>query len=200
MKLIPTSLPGVIIIEPRVFRDERGFFLETYHAQRYREAGLDAVFVQDNHSRSTRGTLRGLHWQAERPQGKLVRVLLGEIYDVAVDIRPDSPTFGAWVGVTLTADNFRQAWIPPGFAHGFCVTSEVAEVEYKCTDFYDPPSERGLIWNDPDVGIDWPITDPILSPRDRQHPRLSAHRPSATPPADRLPAETLAPAPEPRDR
>lgn len=200
MKLIPTSLPGVIIIEPRVFRDERGFFLETYHAQRYREAGLDAVFVQDNHSRSTRGTLRGLHWQEERPQGKLVRVLVGEIYDVAVDVRPESPTFGQWVGFTLSADNFRQAWIPPGFAHGFCVTSEVAEVEYKCTDFYDPPSERGLIWNDPDVGIDWPITDPILSPRDRQHPRLSAHRPSATPPADRRPAETRAPAPEPRDR
>jgi dTDP-4-dehydrorhamnose 3,5-epimerase len=174
MNLIPTSLPGVLIIEPRVFRDERGFFLETYHAQRYREAGLDAAFVQDNHSRSTRGTLRGLHWQAERPQGKLVRVLVGEIYDVAVDIRPDSPTFGKWVGVTLSADNFRQAWIPPGFAHGFCVTSEVAEVEYKCTDFYDPPSERGLIWNDPEVAIAWPIQDPILSERDKKHPRLSA--------------------------
>jgi dTDP-4-dehydrorhamnose 3,5-epimerase len=174
MNLIPTSLPGVLIIEPRVFRDERGFFLETYHAQRYRDAGLDAAFVQDNHSRSTRGTLRGLHWQAERPQGKLVRVLVGEIYDVAVDIRPDSPTFGKWVGVTLSADNFRQAWIPPGFAHGFCVTSEVAEVEYKCTDFYDPPSERGLIWNDPEVAIAWPIQDPILSERDKKHPRLSA--------------------------
>lgn len=174
MNLIPTNLPGVLIIEPRVFRDERGFFLETYHAQRYREAGLDAAFVQDNHSRSTRGTLRGLHWQAERPQGKLVRVLVGEIYDVAVDIRPDSPTFGKWVGVTLSADNFRQAWIPPGFAHGFCVTSEVAEVEYKCTDFYDPPSERGLIWNDPEVAIAWPIQDPILSERDKKHPRLSA--------------------------
>jgi dTDP-4-dehydrorhamnose 3,5-epimerase len=131
MKLIETSLPGVLIIEPRVFRDERGFFLETYHA-------------------------------------------LGEIYDVAVDIRPDSPTFGKWVGFTLSADNFRQAWIPPGFAHGFCVTSEVAEVEYKCTDFYDPPSERGLIWNDPAVGIIWPIQDPILSERDKKHPRLSA--------------------------
>lgn len=174
MNLIPTNLPGVLIIEPRVFRDERGFFLETYHAQRYREAGLDAAFVQDNHSRSTRGTLRGLHWQAERPQGKLVRVLVGEIYDVAVDIRPGSPTFGKWVGVTLSADNFRQAWIPPGFAHGFCVTSEVAEVEYKCTDFYDPPSERGLIWNDPEVAIAWPIQDPILSERDKKHPRLSA--------------------------
>jgi dTDP-4-dehydrorhamnose 3,5-epimerase len=177
MNLIPTSLPGVLIIEPRVFRDERGFFLETYHAQRYRDAGLDVTFVQDNHSRSTRGTLRGLHWQPERPQGKLVRTLVGEIYDVAVDIRPDSPTFGQWVGFTLSADNFRQAWIPPGFAHGFCVTSEIAEVEYKCTDFYDPASERGLIWNDPEVGIDWPIRDPILSARDRQHPGLSALRP-----------------------
>ncbi len=174
MTLIETSLPGVLIIEPRIFRDERGFFLETYHAKRYREAGLDAAFVQDNHSRSMRGTLRGLHWQAERPQGKLVRVLVGEIYDVAVDIRPDSPTFGKWVGFTLSADNFRQAWIPPGFAHGFCVTSEVAEVEYKCTDFYDPPSERGLIWNDPEVGILWPIQNPILSERDKKHPRLSA--------------------------
>ncbi len=176
MKLIPTNLPGVLIIEPRVFRDERGFFLETYHAQRYREAGLDVTFVQDNHSRSMRGTLRGLHWQAERPQGKLVRALVGEVFDVAVDIRLDSPTFGRWVGFALSADNFLQAWIPPGFAHGFCVTSDVAEVEYKCTDFYDPPSECGLIWNDPEVGIEWPIRDPILSPRDRQHPGLSALR------------------------
>jgi dTDP-4-dehydrorhamnose 3,5-epimerase len=174
MKVIATKLPGVFLIEPRVFQDERGFFLETYHAERYREAGLDAVFVQDNHSRSTRGTLRGLHWQVERPQGKLVRVLSGEIFDVAVDIRPHSPTFGKWEGFSLTAANFRQVWIPPGFAHGFCVTSDFAEVEYKCTDFYDPPSERGLIWNDPDVAIAWPITDPILSPRDRNHPGLSA--------------------------
>jgi len=174
MNLISTSLPGVLIIEPRIFRDERGFFLETYHAARYREAGLDVPFVQDNHSRSMRGTLRGLHWQAERPQGKLVRVLVGEIYDVAVDIRPTSPTFGKWEGFTLSADNFRQVWIPPGYAHGFCVTSDVAEVEYKCTDFYDPPSERGLIWNDPEVGIAWPIQDPILSTRDRQHPGLRA--------------------------
>jgi dTDP-4-dehydrorhamnose 3,5-epimerase len=174
MNVIATALPGVLIIEPRVFRDERGFFLETYHAQRYREAGLDATFVQDNHSRSMRGTLRGLHWQAERPQGKLVRVLAGEIYDVAVDIQPHSPTFGKWVGFTLSADNFRQAWIPPGYAHGFCVVSDVAEVGYKCTDYYDPASERGLIWNDPEVGIAWPVTQPILSPRDQRHPGLSA--------------------------
>jgi dTDP-4-dehydrorhamnose 3,5-epimerase len=176
MNVIPTALPGVLVIEPRVIRDARGFFVETYHARRYREAGIDVTFVQDNHSRSVRGTLRGLHWQAERPQGKLVRVLVGEVYDVAVDIRLDSPTFGKWVGFTLSAENFRQAWIPPGFAHGFCVTSEVAEVEYKCTDFYDPPSERGLIWNDPDVGIEWPIQEPILSARDQQHPTLSALR------------------------
>jgi len=185
MNVIATSLPGVLIIEPRVFRDERGFFFETYHAERYRDAGLDVTFVQDNHSRSVRGTLRGLHWQVERPQGKLVRVLFGEIFDVAVDIRVDSPTFGDWVGVSLSADNFRQAWIPPGFAHGFCVTSEVAEVEYKCTDFYDPPSERGLIWNDPEVGIDWPITDPILSARDQRHPGLSALRQMASVPPPR---------------
>jgi dTDP-4-dehydrorhamnose 3,5-epimerase len=176
MNVIPTSIPDVKIIEPRVFRDARGFFVETYHARRYHEAGLDAVFVQDNHSRSVRGTLRGLHWQVERPQGKLVRALLGEIYDVAVDIRLDSPTFGQWVGFTLSAENFRQAWIPPGFAHGFCVTSDIAEVEYKCTDFYDPPSERGLIWNDPHVAIEWPIRDPILSDRDRQHPTLASLR------------------------
>jgi len=185
MNVIATSLPGVLIIEPRVFRDERGFFFETYHAERYRDAGLDVTFVQDNHSRSVRGTLRGLHWQVERPQGKLVRVLFGEIFDVAVDIRVDSPTFGDWVGVSLSADNFRQAWIPPGFAHGFCVTSEVAEVEYKCTDFYDPPSERGLIWNDPEVSIDWPITDPILSARDQRHPGLSALRQMASVPPPR---------------
>jgi dTDP-4-dehydrorhamnose 3,5-epimerase len=176
MNVIATAIPDVKIIEPRVFRDPRGFFVETYHARRYHEAGLDAVFVQDNHSRSIRGTLRGLHWQVERPQGKLVRVLVGEVYDVAVDIRLDSPTFGQWVGFTLSAENFRQAWVPPGFAHGFCVTSEVAEVEYKCTGFYDPPSERGLIWNDPDVAIDWPIRDPILSDRDRQHPTLASLR------------------------
>ena len=174
MRVVDTALPGVVIIEPAVARDDRGLFLETWRADAFAAAGIAVAFVQDNYSRSARGTLRGLHWQAERPQGKLVRVLVGEIYDVAVDIRPDSPTFGKWVGVTLSADNFRQTWIPPGFAHGFCVTSEVAEVEYKCTDFYDPPSERGLIWNDPEVAIAWPIQDPILSERDKKHPRLSA--------------------------
>lgn len=172
MNVITTELPGVLIIEPRVHRDARGFFLETYHADRYREAGLDALFVQDNHSRSVRGTLRGLHWQIEHPQGKLVRALCGEIYDVVVDIRLGSPTFGRWVGAALSAENFRQIYAPPGFAHGFCVTSEIAEVEYKCTDFYDPRAERGLIWNDPDVAIAWPVADPILSARDQAHPTL----------------------------
>jgi dTDP-4-dehydrorhamnose 3,5-epimerase len=186
MNVITTTLPGVLIIEPAVHRDERGFFLETYHAQRYRDAGLDAAFVQDNHSRSLRGTLRGLHWQIEHPQGKLVRVLLGEIFDVVVDIQPESPTFGQWVGASLSSDNFRQIYAPPGFAHGFCVTSDVAEVEYKCTDFYDPKAERGLIWNDPEVGVAWPVTDPILSPRDQRHPTLAALRQME----DALPAVT----------
>ena len=177
MNVIPTAeLPEVLIVEPKIHRDARGFFAETFHARRYAEAGLTLPFVQDNHSRSQRGTLRGLHWQLEVPQGKLVRVLAGEIFDVAVDIRSDSPTFAKWVGVTLSAENFRQVYVPPGFAHGFCVVSEIAEVEYKCTDFYAPEAERGLIWNDPEVGIAWPVTDPILSPRDRQHPTLAALR------------------------
>ena len=178
MNVIPTRLPEVLIIEPAAHRDDRGYFVETYHARRYAEAspGLGVTFVQDNQSRSVRGTLRGLHWQVEHPQGKLVRVLSGEIFDVAVDIRPDSPQFGQWVGVTITAESFRQVYVPPGFAHGFCVTSEIAEVEYKCTDFYTPPAERGLIWNDPEVGIEWPAVTPILSPRDQKHPTLAELR------------------------
>jgi dTDP-4-dehydrorhamnose 3,5-epimerase len=173
MQVSRTALSGVVIIEPTVHRDERGFFLETYHAARFAEHGITATFVQDNHSRSRRGTLRGLHWQQERPQGKLVRVIEGAIYDVAVDIQRGSPTFGHWIGVTISADDFRQIYIPPGFAHGFCVVSDVAQVEYKCTALYDPASERGLIWNDPDVGIEWPIADPVLSERDKGHPRLA---------------------------
>jgi dTDP-4-dehydrorhamnose 3,5-epimerase len=180
MKILPQTLPDVLLIEPTVHRDARGFFLESYHAQRYRDAGLHATFVQDNHSKSVRGTLRGLHWQLERPQGKLLRVLAGEVFDVAVDVRLESPTFGQWVGVTLSADNFLQLYVPPGFAHGFCVTSEIAEVEYKCTDFYDPPAERGLIWNDPAVGIPWPTDDPILSPRDQKHPTLAELKAAGT--------------------
>jgi len=173
MKITPARLPDILVLDPIVHRDARGFFAETYHARRYRDAGLDATFVQDNHSRSARGTLRGLHWQIGRQQGKLIRVVAGEIFDVAVDVRRGSPTFGQWVGIPITAESFRQVYVPPGFAHGFCVVSEQADVEYKCTDFYDPASERGLIWNDPDVGIEWPIADPTLSPRDRQHPSLA---------------------------
>jgi len=172
MRFVPTEIPDVLIIEPDVFRDARGFFLETFHDRKYREGGIDARFVQDNHSRSMRGTLRGLHAQRTHPQGKLIRVILGEIFDVAVDIRRGSPTFGKWVGVTLSAENFLQAWVPPGFAHGFCVTSDVAEVEYKCTDLYDPADEIGFLWNDPDVGVAWPESDPILSAKDRQAPPL----------------------------
>jgi len=173
MKVSATALPGVLVIEPTVHRDARGFFLETYHAPRYRAAGIDATFVQSNQSRSMRGTLRGLHWQeGHHPQAKLIRVVLGEVFDVAVDIRPDSSTFGRWVGVTLSADNFRQLYIPVGFAHGFCVLSEIAELFYQCSDVYDPASERGLMWNDPELAIDWPITEPVLSPRDASHPSL----------------------------
>jgi dTDP-4-dehydrorhamnose 3,5-epimerase len=169
MKFIPTDIPGVIVIEPQVFRDERGFFLETYHQRKYREAGIDAVFVQDNHSRSQRGSIRGLHSQVRRPQAKLIRVIEGEVYDVAVDIRRGSPHFGQWVGVWLSAENFRQVYIPPGFAHGFCVTSEVAQVVYKCADFYDQESEISIQWNDPDLKINWPLEEiqaPILSKKD----------------------------------
>jgi dTDP-4-dehydrorhamnose 3,5-epimerase len=175
MIVTPTdALPDVLIIEPRVFRDDRGFFVETYHALRYRAAGIDVEFVQDNHSRSVRGTLRWLHWQtAPHPQAKLVRVLEGEILDVAVDIRPGSPTFGRSASVTLSADNFRQLFIPVGFAHGFCVLSEVADVSYKVSSYYDPQTEAGIAWDDPDIGIEWPISEPQLSERDRSGARLA---------------------------
>jgi dTDP-4-dehydrorhamnose 3,5-epimerase len=176
MTVTPTpELPEILVIEPRVFRDDRGFFVETYHAPRYRAAGIDVAFVQDNHSRSTRGTLRGLHWQvAPRAQAKLIRVLAGEILDVAVDIREESPTCGRWTAVALSADNFRQLFVPVGFAHGFLVLSDVADVEYKCSDVYDPAAERGLMWNDPALGIAWPVTDPVLSARDQTHPPFAA--------------------------
>ncbi|MBI3451160.1 MAG: dTDP-4-dehydrorhamnose 3,5-epimerase [Acidobacteria bacterium] len=173
MRITPTDLRDVLIVDPDVFRDARGFFLETFHERKYREGGIDARFVQDNHSRSTRGTLRGLHAQRAHPQGKLIRVIEGEIFDVAVDIRRSSPTFRRWIGVTLSAENFRQCWVPPGFAHGFCVVSDVAEVEYKCTDFYDAADEIGFLWNDPDVGVVWPVAEPILSAKDTVAPRLS---------------------------
>ena len=172
MHVLPTELPGVLILEPTVHRDARGFFLETYHAERFEKAGIVGPFVQDNHSRSANGVLRGLHAQREKPQGKLVRVVLGEIFDVAVDVRPRSPTFGRWTGVTLDAESFRQLWIPVGFLHGFCVMSEWAEIEYKCTALYDRDDEIGVVWNDPDIGIVWPIANPTLSPKDAALPRL----------------------------
>ena len=177
MKVIETALPGVLIIEPKVFGDHRGFFLETFQVDRYREAGITLPFVQDNHSRSQRGVLRGLHFQKTRPQGKLVSVSRGAVYDVAVDIDPASATYGQFVGVELNDDNHRQLWIPPGYAHGFCVLSEVADFQYKCTDFYFPADEGGLLWNDPDVGIPWPITEPQLSAKDANNPRLRDLKP-----------------------
>ncbi|MFQ5508353.1 MAG: dTDP-4-dehydrorhamnose 3,5-epimerase [Leptospirillia bacterium] len=167
MKFHTTPLPGLIRVEPTVFGDARGFFMETYHAEKYREGGIEAVFVQDNHSASVKGTLRGMHYQLGRPQGKLVRVVFGEIFDVAVDIRKGSPTFGQWYGVTLSEQNRMQLYVPVGFAHGFCVTSERAEVIYKCTDIYYPEGDRGILWSDPAIGIDWPVSDPVLSDKDR---------------------------------
>ncbi len=172
MKFTHTALDGVILVEPAVHGDARGFFLETYHRQRYVAGGIAEGFVQDNHSKSKRGTLRGLHAQLQKPQGKLVRAIEGEIFDVAVDVRRGSPTFGEWVGEILSAENFRQLYVPPGFVHGFCVLSESAQVEYKVTALYDRADEYGVIWNDPDVGIEWPIDDPLLSDRDRAAPRL----------------------------
>ena len=176
MRVEQTALAGVRLVEPDVHHDKRGFFLESYHRARYREAGLDEVFVQDNHSCSQRGTLRGLHAQRVKPQGKLVRSIEGEIFDVAVDIRVGSPTFARWVGHTLTASSFLQLYIPPGFAHGFCVLSPTAQVEYKCTDFYDAEDQLLLAWDDPEIGIDWPLAlaEIVLSDRDRGAPRLAA--------------------------
>lgn len=172
MKISETILPGVLVIEPEIHGDDRGFFLESFQVARYRDAGIDLPFVQDNHSRSQRGVLRGLHFQRTRPQGKLVRVTRGAVYDVAVDINPASPTCGQYVGLELSDVNHKQLWIPPGYAHGFCVLSEVADFEYKCTDFYFPEDEGGLLWNDPDVGISWPIAEPKLSQKDKNNPTL----------------------------
>ena len=170
MNLIKTDVAGAFIIEPKVFGDERGFFLETFQAERYKEQlGIDLDFVQDNHSRSGKNVLRGLHFQKTRPQGKLVRVVRGEVFDVAVDIRKDSPTYGQWAGVYLTEENKRQFWVPPGLAHGFVVLSDVADFEYKCTDYYDPSDEGCLMWNDPTVAIEWPEgIEPILSAKDQE--------------------------------
>ena len=176
MKAIETKLPGVMIIEPAVFGDQRGFFKETFQAKRYADIGIDLPFVQDNQSRSQRGVLRGLHLQKTRPQGKLVSCPRGSVFDVAVDVDPQSPTFGAHVGVELTENNHKQLWIPPGYAHGFCVLSDVADFHYKCTDLYFPDDEAGLLWNDPDVGINWPVESPVLSDKDRNLPTLAQIR------------------------
>ena len=169
MRILETSLSDVKIIEPTVFGDERGFFMETWSQRAFAEHGIEQNFVQDNHSRSARGVLRGMHYQIKHPQGKLVRVTQGEVFDVAVDMRKSSPQFGQWVGVELSDKNKRQLWVPPGFAHGFQVLSETADFQYKCTDIYAPEYERSLIWNDPDVGIDWPLNDltPQLADKDK---------------------------------
>lgn len=173
MKVLETILPGVLIIEPKVFADARGFVLETYQAERYRQLGIAHTFVQDNHSRSARGVLRGLHFQRSRPQGKLVSVSRGSVYDVTVDINSASPTCGQFVAVELNDENHRQLWIPPGYAHGFCVLSDIADFQYKCTDYYIPEDEGGLLWSDPQVNIPWPIEQPLLSAKDQRNPTLA---------------------------
>ena len=176
MRAVRTAIPGVLILEPKVFADSRGFFLESFNKKTFREAtGLDVEFVQDNHSRSAKNVLRGLHYQIRQPQGKLVRVTAGEVWDVAVDLRRGSPTFGKWVAASLSAESRRMAWIPPGFAHGFLVVSETAEVQYKTTDYYAPEHERSLLWNDPALAISWPLAgEPVLADKDRSGTPLAA--------------------------
>lgn len=181
MKVVETSLPGVKVIEPAVFGDERGYLFEAYNADRFKKHGLDIAVVQTNISRSSRGVLRGLHFQWPRPQGKLVSVLEGEVYDVAVDVRIGSPTFGRWTGVMLTADNKRQLWIPEGFAHGFCVVSEHATFFYQCTDTYHPEFDGSIRWDDPSIGIDWPVSAPLLSGKDAGAPNLADAPPGRLP-------------------
>lgn len=183
MKFEQTPLPGVVLVEPDVYRDSRGFFLETYRQERYAEHGIDLPFVQDNHSHSRYATLRGLHCQVARPQAKLVRAVEGEMFDVAVDIRRGSPTFGRWFGAILSGESFRQLYIPEGFAHGFCVLSETVHVEYKCTEYYDPSGELSVRWSDPNIGVQWPNPNPILSPKDAAAGLLSEL-------SDRLPIYT----------
>ena len=188
MDVIETNLPGVLIFDPDVFGDERGFFMESWNGARYESSGVPNHFVQDNVSFSARGVLRGLHFQNPQPQGKLVSVLQGEVFDVAVDIRVGSPAFGRWTGVTLSAENHRQLWVPPDFAHGFVVTSETALFSYKCTDYYNGGAEGSVLWNDPEIGIDWPVESPALSKKDRAAPPLDAQPVGALPryePAER---------------
>lgn len=172
MKVLETALPGVFILEPAVFEDRRGYFLETYHQERYDEAGVKCQFVQDNLSYSVRGSLRGLHYQYPHGQAKLVQVIKGKVFDVAVDIRRGSPTFGQWIGENLSDKNRRQMFIPEGFAHGFCVLSDTAIFVYKCSDLYAPDCERGILWSDPDLGIEWPVKEPLLSDKDSKYPCL----------------------------
>ena len=172
MRITEFELKGLLLLQPEVFRDERGFFMETWNARKYGQLGLPATFVQDNLSRSSRGTLRGLHYQKPHSQGKLVSLLKGKVWDVSVDLRLDSPTFGKWAGITLDSDSGSQLYIPPGFAHGFCTLSEEALFFYKCTDFYSPDEERGIAWNDPQLNINWPVSDPLLSSKDRGYPNL----------------------------
>ena len=182
LRVRETAIPGVLVIEPAVFADARGFFKETYQSRRYAASGIARVFVQDNHSRSCRGTVRGLHYQLRHPQAKLVCVARGEVMDVAVDIRKGSPTFGRSVSVVLSDANHRQLFVPEGFAHGFCVLSDEADLLYKCTDYYAPGDEYGILWSDPDLGIDWPVTAPIISAKDE------AYLPLVKTPADNLPS------------
>lgn len=172
MNVLKTNLPGVLVVEPKVFGDDRGFFLETFHAGRYEQHGLPQGFVQDNWSRSVKGTLRGLHFQQPHGQGKLVFCTRGAVWDVAVDVRKGSPTFGQWYGLELSEANKKQLWIPAGFAHGFCVTSDSADFQYKCTELYAPEHEQAVAWNDPDLAIPWPVTGPLLSKKDSAAPRL----------------------------
>ena len=172
MQFIPTKIPDVILVEVTKFGDHRGFFMETYHAEKFSAGGISATFIQDNHASSQKNILRGLHYQLKFPQGKLIRCIQGEILDIAVDIRKSSPTFGQWVGEILSSENARQLYVPPGFAHGYVVRSDNAEVEYKCTELYHPEDDYGILWNDPAIGIDWGIENPILSEKDKQQPLL----------------------------
>lgn len=181
MKIVKTKLPGVIVFEPKIFGDKRGFFLETFRNDVLLDAGIDTQFVQDNHSRSSKGVLRGLHYQMTQTQGKLVRVATGAVFDVAVDVRYGSPTFGEWYGIQLDEDNMRMMYVPPGYAHGFIVLSDTTDFIYKCTDYYHPQSEQGIAWDDPDIGIKWPVTEATLSEKDKKNQRLKEQ------PAEMLP-------------
>lgn len=181
MKILTTSIEGILIIEPKIFKDKRGYFMETYNQSRYNESGINRTFVQDNLSYSLKNTVRGLHFQIKHPQAKLIQAISGEIFDVAVDLRPGSSTFGKWTGIHLSDENRRQVFIPEGFAHGFCVLSEFALFCYKCSDFYTPDDEGGIVWSDPSIGIEWPVESPIISEKDNQFQKLSDLTPEQLP-------------------